>query len=170
MSFPDSFATPRLTTERLREHHFADILRMHADARQMETLGGVKNEEQTREYLDWNLGHWDRHGFGLWILRERRDGPVIGRALLRHLSVEGRDEVEAGYSFNPEYWGRGYATEIATTLVRLGLEQMGLPAIVAITLPTNEASKRVLVKSGLEPAGQTVHAGVAHSLFRTRSP
>ena len=75
--------------------------------------------------------------------------------------------MEVGYSFNPEYWGKGYATEIATTLVRLGLEQLGLSAVVAITLPTNEASKRVLKKAGLDAAGETVHAGSKHSLFRT---
>jgi RimJ/RimL family protein N-acetyltransferase len=168
MAFPDSFSTARLTTERLREHHFGDILRMHADARQMETLGGVKDAEETREYLDWNLNQWDRYRHGLWILREWRDGPVVGRALLRHLNLEGRDEVEVGYSFHPDYWGRGLATEIASTLVALGFEQLGLTAVVALTLPTNEASKRVLMKAGLEPAGGAVHAGSTHSLFRTR--
>jgi RimJ/RimL family protein N-acetyltransferase len=140
---------------------------MHSDARQMETLGGIKDEEQTREYLDWNLNHWDRYGHGLWILREDRGGPVIGRALLRHLSLAGGDEVEVGYSFNPEYWGKGYATEIATTLVWLGFEHMGLAAIVALTLPTNDDSKRVLLKAGLESAGEANHAGLTHSLFRT---
>src|SRR5262245_3528827 len=141
---------------------------MHSDPRQMETLGGVKDEVQTREYLEWNLNHWDRYGHGLWILRERRDGPVIGRALLRHLGLESGDEVEVGYSFNPDYWGRGYATEIATTLVRIGFEQVGLTAIVALTLPTNDAAKRVLMKAGREPGGETTHAGSTHSLFRTR--
>ena len=170
MSFPDSFSTPRLTTERLRAHHYRDILRMHSDARQMATLGGVKNEDETREYLEFNLNHWDRYRFGLWILRERRDGPVVGRALLRHLSLQGGDEVEVGYSFHPEYWGRGYATEIARTLVRLGFEQIGLESIVALTMVTNDASKRVLRKAGLDPAGDTIHAGSTHSLFRTLRP
>ena len=169
MAFPDSFSTARLTTERLREHHFADILRMHSDARQMETLGGVKNEEETREYLEWNLNQWDRHRHGLWILRERRDGPVVGRALLRHLSMEGRDEVEVGYSFHPEYWGRGLATEIASTLVTLGFDQLRLGSIVALTLVTNDASKRVLKKAGLEEVGLAHHAGTQHSFFRTRA-
>ena len=167
MSFPDSFATPRLTTERLRAHHYGDILRMHSDARQMETLGGIKDESETHEYLDWNLNHWDRYGHGLWILREQRGGPVIGRALLRHLGLEGSDEVEVGYSFNPEHWGKGYATEIATILVRLGFEHLGLATVVALTLPTNDASKRVLMKAGLEARGETTHAGQTHSLFRT---
>lgn len=170
MAFPDSFSTPRLTTERLREHHYGDILRMHSDDRQMVTLGGVKDAPETREYLDWNLDHWDRYGHGLWILRERRDGPVVGRALLRHLTIAGRDEVEVGYSFDPDWWGRGLATEIASTLVALGLEQLRMSAIVALTLPTNDASKRVLVKAGLVANGETVHAGSTHSLFRTPTP
>ena len=140
---------------------------MHGDARQMETLGGVKNEGETREYLEWNLNQWDRHGHGLWILRERRDGAVVGRALLRHLYLQGRDEVEVGYSFHPEYWGRGLATEIASTLVTLGFEQLRLTAIVALTLPTNHASKRVLRKAGLVEEGEAIHAGNQHSLFRT---
>lgn len=168
MSFPESFLTPRLTAERLREHHFPDLLRMHSDPGQMATLGGLKDEVETRKYLEWNLKHWDDHGFGLWILRERPDGPVIGRAQLRHLDVEGQDEVEVGYSFHPEYWGRGLATEIATTCVSLGREQLSLQSIVAITLPDNLASKRVLVKAGLSPAGETVHAGQPHSLYRWR--
>ena len=170
MAFPDSFQTPRLTAERLRQHHFADLLRMHRDERQMAPLGGVKDEEQTREYLDRNLDHWDEHGFGLWILREGTGGPVIGRALLRTLNVEGADEVEVGYSFHPEFWGRGFATEIATTLVLLGREQLGLRTIVAVTQADNAASQRVLVKAGLEPAGDIYFTGVAHSLFRLRAP
>ncbi len=168
MSFPESFQTPRLSAERLLPHHFPDLLRMHSDPRQMAPLGGRKDEVATRAYLERNLNHWDDHGFGLWILRERPDGPVIGRALLRYLDVDGRDEVEVGYSFHPEYWGRGLATEIATTCVSLGREQFGLLSIVAITLPDNLASKRVLTKAGLEAAGEMLHAGVRHCLFRSR--
>jgi RimJ/RimL family protein N-acetyltransferase len=168
MAFPDSFQTPRLAAERLREHHFADLLRMHSDARQMAPLGGVKNEAETRDYLDRNLDHWDQHGFGLWILRDLDGGPVVGRALLRTLTVEGTDEVEVGYSFHPEHWGRGLATEIATTLVILGQEQLGLGSIVAVTQVDNAASQRVLEKAGLEPAGEIAFHGVAHSLFRLR--
>ena len=167
MSFPNSFSTARLHAERLREHHWDDVFRMHSDARQMATLGGVKNEQETRVYLDWNLNHWDQHRFGLWMLRDSPSGPVVGRALLRYLHVHDKDEVEVGYSFHPEHWGKGLATEIATTLVRIGLGHMGFPAIVAITTTDNEKSKHVLVKAGLEPAGEMIHAGLAHSLFRS---
>ena len=114
-----------------------------------------------------NVKHWADHGFGMWMLRDAATRAVIGRAILRHLDVEGVDEVEVGYGFMPEYWGRGLATEIARILVRMGLEQLGLATLVAITTPANLASQRVMTKAGLAFERGIVHAGVPHVLFRT---
>jgi hypothetical protein len=49
---------------------------------------GVRSPEATRAYLTTNLEHWDRFGFGLWVLRTR-DGKFAGRAGIRHVVVEG---------------------------------------------------------------------------------
>ena len=84
---------------------------------------------------------------------------MIGRAILRHLDVEGVDEVEVGYGFMPEYWGRGLATEIARACVRIGFDQLGLRSLVAITTPPNLASQRVMTKAGLVYERDIVHAG-----------
>ena len=168
MPFPDSFATPRLCAERLTADHLADLIRMHRDPVQMATLGGVKDDAATAAYLDRNLAHWTDYGFGLWILRDDAHH-VAGRALLRHLVIDDRDDVEVGYSFHPEYWGRGLATEIATACVRHGFDDLGLSSIVAITLPTNLASQRVLTKAGLVYECDVQHGGSAHVLFRTKT-
>ena len=160
------FATARLVGEPLEEHHLPEIIRMHRDARVMATLGGLRDDEASRAYLDFNLAHWRRYGFGLWIVRDREDGRVAGRAVIRHLDVERADEVEVGYGFYPEWWGRGLATEVAKELVRTGLEVLQLPALVAITQPTNLASRHVLEKSGLSFQRDVTHNGEIHALFR----
>ena len=139
---------------------------MHRDPEQMAMLGGLRDEAQTVEYLARNLQHWTDYGFGLWILREARENRVVGRALLRHLLVEGRDEVEVGYSLYPEFWGRGLATEIAAACLEFGRRELGLPSIVAITLPINLRSQRVLTKVGLAYEREVRHEGIMHSLFR----
>ena len=54
----------------------------------MRYVGGVRSPEATRAYLTTNLEHWDRFGFGLWVLRTR-DGKFAGRAGIRHVVVEG---------------------------------------------------------------------------------
>jgi RimJ/RimL family protein N-acetyltransferase len=113
-----------------------------------------------------NLQHWSDHGFGLWVLRDQ-DDRVAGRAVLRHLLVEGTDEVELGYGFHTQYWGRGLATEIAKTLLQLGREELRLPSLVAITRHVNLGSQRVLVKMGLVYERDVDHEGVPHLLYRS---
>jgi RimJ/RimL family protein N-acetyltransferase len=147
--FPETFSTERMRAERLRAVHLPDLLRMDSDPALMQHLGGVRGGPQTRAYLDRNLRHWDEHGFGLWILREHDQNAVIGRAVLRHLLVEGDDEVEVGYGFYPAFWGRGLATEITRTCLGFARERLRLRTVVGVTTPENLASQHVLEKNGL---------------------
>ena len=167
MPFPDSFATSRLKAERLTADHFADIRAMDSDAEYMALLGGPRDEAQTEAYMARNLRHWSDHGFGLWILRDAQDDCVAGRAVIRHLDVEGTDEVELGYGFHTRYWGRGLATEIAKTLLRLGREELRLPSLVALTRHANVGSQRVLIKAGLVHERDVTLEGVPHLLYRS---
>lgn len=163
----DAFVTPRMRAERLRPDHHADLRRMDTDERVMAYLGGTRSEAAIAAYLARNLDHWAEHGFGIWMLRESNTGVMMGRAVLRHLEIDGIDEVEVGYGFLPQFWGRGLATEIARECVRLGLEVLRLPSLVAITLTANHGSQRVLEKAGMRYQRNIVHAGLPHALFRT---
>ena len=162
----DGFSTPRLVAERVTATHWLDLRRMDENEGFMALLGGVRDEAGTVAYLDMNVRHWLDHGFGMWMLRDEASSAVIGRAILRHLDVEGVDEVEVGYGFVPEYWGRGLATEIAQACVRIGFDQLRLASLVAITTPANFRSQRVMVKAGLAYERDIVHAGIPHVLFR----
>ena len=163
----DSFATPHLLAERLSAAHLPDLRRMDQDERFMAHLGGVRDEAGTVAYLERNVAHWAEHRFGLWMLRDRETAAMVGRAVLRHLDVEGVDEVEVGYGFFPELWGRGLATEIARACVGIGLGRLGLRSVVAVTLPHHAASQRVMLKAGLVYERDITLAGEPHVLFRT---
>jgi len=165
--FPDTFATARLAAERLTPEHFAAIRAMDSDPAYMALLGGVRDVPKTQAYMDRNLKHWDDYGFGCWVLRDARDGEVAGRCIIRHLDVEGTDEVELGYGFHPRYWGQGLATEIAKELLRIGREKLGIASLVAITMRANRGSQRVLEKAGLVYERDIVHDGVTHMLYRS---
>ena len=106
--------------------HWLDLRRMDENEQFMALLGGVRDKAGTVAYLEMNVKHWADHGFGMWMLRDAASSAVIGRAILRHLDVEGVDEVEVGYGFMPDYWGRGLATEIAQACVRIGFDRLGL--------------------------------------------
>ncbi len=164
----ETFITERLQAERLTPDHLPEVRRMHRDAAVMAQLGGVRDEVQTAAYMDRNLRHWAEHGFGLWILRERGGGDPIGRAVLRHLLIDGVDEVEVGYAFYQPYWGRGLATEVASRCVALAEHELGLATVVGLTDPANRVSRHVLEKVGLSYERDCVHESLPCALFRMR--
>jgi len=166
MPWPATFETARLRCERLRADDLPEIRRMHRDARVMQHLGGVFTEQQSVDYLTRNLAHWDLHHHGLWIVYERDGAEPIGRALLRHLSLDNVDEVETGYAFYEPHWGRGLATELTRASLALGFNELRLSTIVAVTTPENAASQHVLTKCGLSHERNFQRGDETLALFR----
>lgn len=166
-SAPDSFDLPRLHAERLAESHRPALRRMDSNPKVMAMLGGPRTAADTDAYLARNLAHWDEHGFGIWILRDPLSGEVLGRAGLRHLEVGGADEIELAFALLPDFWGRGLATEAARACVTIGRDWLNFPSVVALTLPANLASQRVIRKAALTLERELVHAGAPHLLFRS---
>jgi RimJ/RimL family protein N-acetyltransferase len=56
---------------------------------------------------------------------------------------------ELGYWIGVPYWGKGYATEAAKTMVKYGFETLGLHRIFAGHVTGNSASATVLKKVGM---------------------
>src|SRR2546425_7848806 len=90
----DEIYTPRLHLVRIRDSDLADLCRMYVDERVTATLGGLRSEEQTRELLGRHLAHWEEHGFGRWVARDRATAQFAGRGGLQRMAVGGREEVE----------------------------------------------------------------------------
>ena len=61
---------------------------------------------------------------------------------------EFEDSIEIGWRLKKQYWGNGYATEVAIVLCELGIK-MG-KTIVARAMIENLASIRVMEKAGLK--------------------
>jgi RimJ/RimL family protein N-acetyltransferase len=162
----DCFSTPRLSAEKLHEGHLADLVALHLDHDVSRYLGGVRSPEVTKTYLSANMAHWDRHGFGLWALRTHA-GEFAGRAGLRHVVVEGVEDVEIAYAFRRALWGQGLASEIGTALVAIGLSQLELPSLVGLVSPENRASRRVLEKSGFAVERNAIWRGEEVVLYRS---
>ena len=54
--------------------------------------------------------------------------------------------MDLGYRFMKRYWGQGIATEAGQACLHLGFDVLALPRIIALVLPENKASIRVLEK------------------------
>jgi RimJ/RimL family protein N-acetyltransferase len=64
--------------------------------------------------------------------------------------------VEIAYGVDPAYQGRGYATEVARALVEYAIGSGNISLVLAHTLPRENASTRVLTKSGFEFVGEVL--------------
>jgi RimJ/RimL family protein N-acetyltransferase len=166
MPLGDTFMTARLRAERLSPDDLEDLVRLHHDPAVMAGLGGVRDRQQTAEYLARNLSHWSEFGFGVWMLREVDGNEIIGRAALRHLDVEGADEIEIGFAFQAASWGRGLATEVGETCVELARHDLRATSLVGITTLANHASQRVLTKLGFEREREVAVQGTPCILHR----
>jgi RimJ/RimL family protein N-acetyltransferase len=165
--------TDRLILERLAPEHAEEQLRLLLDPRVSVTLwprSQHPTEADVLHSLSAKLDHWDRHGFGIWLLRDRGTGEMVGRGGLQYTFTAGLNDVEAGWAVVPERWGQGLATELAQACVEVAFGPLGLLEIVAFTTPDNVASRRVMEKAGFAYERDIVHAGLPHVLYRHRGP
>ena len=163
---PTACTLGRLHAERLIEAHFPVLRRMHGNA-QMAAAVGARTAAESRASLERNLAHWDRYGFGLWVLRDLATGRVTGTAGLRHRDIDGVAEVELCCALFPECWGRGLGTDAARACVTIGRDWLGLSSVVGLAQRASAASHRVLVKAGLAFEREVMLRDVPRLLFRT---
>jgi len=165
----DSFATARLTAERLRQDHLDDLVDLHLDEEVSRYLGGTRTAAQTAAYLEANLAHWDQRGFGLWVIRDW-EGRFLGRAGIRPLDIQGVPEIEIAYTFHRAAWDQGYASEIAEALRDVAFGPLELPELVGIAMIENRPSRRVLEKTGFVFERTYVEHGHELDLLRMPNP
>jgi RimJ/RimL family protein N-acetyltransferase len=157
--------TPRLRLRRLVPGDFEPLFRLYQDPEVMRFMGGVRTREQSLTFFEGNLAHWERHGFGVLAVEPREapcgtspgTAPLLGRVALVYLEDTG--DVELGYLFATSAQGQGLATEACARLLDWGFEVLGLPRIVAIALPGNGPSLRVMRRLGMQPDGTAHHHG-----------
>lgn len=141
-----------IETERLllRPFRLADIapsyqMNLDAEVSRYTGDGGVVSKaEMERKIVEDVLGDYAKHGFGRLVVELKGEDQFIGFAGLKYL--EDMDEVDLGYRFMKAYWGKGYATEAAQACLELGFGTLGLKKIIAMVLPANSGSVRVLEK------------------------
>lgn len=108
--------------------------------------------ETTRRYIEeYFIKHQKEYGFGVWAVVEKMSGKIVGTCGLGYF--DGRPELGLGYWFDPEYWGRGYATEAAQACVAYAFNKLNAPELASMTDPQNKASQRVLEKAGFVYVG-----------------
>jgi [ribosomal protein S5]-alanine N-acetyltransferase len=154
-----------LETERLalREWEPGDadaLFELMGDAEVMRYVDVGKPWEDVGRVRGW-IGRLNEsyrtRGFSRWAVVERDGGLAVGSCGFAPLPWSG--EIDFGYMFRRDRWGRGYASEVTPAVLRHGFERYGFKEVVASVAPENAASRRVLLKLGFVYRGNEVMQG-----------
>ena len=108
---------------------------------------------------------WPERG-GLWVVEWRERPGFLGWCGVFPLEDSGL--IEIGYRYIRAAWGRGVATEAGRTVLDHGFRALGFDPIVAVAVPENTASRRVLEKLGLGYRGLRFHYGFDLAFYELR--
>lgn len=107
--------------------------------------GGVVSREEMERRIKGNvLGDYAKYGYGRWAVEWKENGEFIGFTGLKYL--DDMNEVDLGYRFKRDYWGKGIATETGKICLDFGFNTLDLKRVIALVLPENAGSIRVLEK------------------------
>ena len=173
--------TSQLVLRPWRDEDIADFAEMSADPVVMEYLLPLSERGLSADtWVARKRAHWEEHGFGQWVVELPGEASFIGVVGLETVSYDAHftPAVEVAWRLVRAYWGRGYATEAAKAALDYGFGEVGLGEIVALTVPANQRSRRVMERLGKtrSPQDDFDHPRLPegplrrHVLYRLRNP
>ncbi|MBN8807761.1 MAG: GNAT family N-acetyltransferase [Sphingomonas sp.] len=138
---------------------------LHADRavqRYIEPDGVAWTNEALAAKLASYRADFHAHGWSKFAVFDER-ATFVGRAGFARFET---GELELGYTFRRDCWGRGYATEAATALLTWIRATAPKEPIVAFAMVDNAASIAVLTKIGLRREADRFVHGAPHAWFR----
>lgn len=107
--------------------------------------GPLTRHEAWRKFLQMP-GAWAVQGFAMFSVVAKSNGAWLGQA--GPWQPEGWPGTEVGYSFHPDAWGKGYATEACAAAIDWAFEALGWKEVIHCIAPANQASQAVARRLG----------------------
>jgi len=145
--------TNRLTLRLMNEKDIDDMLKIFTDKNVMKSFSLQSfSREQMKKWVDRNLDHQNKYGYGLFSVILKSNQELIGDCGLEHTEFEEKPCVEIGYDFLSKYWNQGYATEAAKAVkdYAIGKSNIDAKVICSFIRRDNKASHRVSEKIGMQ--------------------
>lgn len=109
--------------------------------------GPDKTPDETKKRIDEIDHHWEIHGFGDFVVIEKKTERLIGYCGLHY--IDDLNDINIGYAFKRSYWRRGLAFEVCQRIIKYAFERLYLSHIVAVIWPDNMPSINLAKKCGM---------------------
>jgi ribosomal-protein-alanine N-acetyltransferase len=108
------------------------------------------------------------YNHGRWAVHVKTTLEFLGWCGLKYRAEQ--NEIDLGYRFKKEGWGKGYATEAAWASIQYGFGKLGLQRIVARAEIDNIASWKVLEKCSMTYIGDEEVDGYPVKTYEILNP
>lgn len=154
-----------LTTPKLED--LDEVFELQSDPEVMRYIGdGVRTKAMVETFLQKAIDHYTKHHFSFFSVREKETNKFIGQSGLVYLGYDdNQPNIEVGYRLHTKYWGKGYATELTTSLIKWGFHNLAIPKLIAVADFDNLASHKVLLKAGMINTGTITYWNKEVSCF-----
>ncbi len=119
---------------------------IHQDPEVMRFVGKPGSITVAWRNVAMMIGHWQMLGYGMWIVVNRADGQVIGRAGL--WNEDGGPGLELGWLIRRSAWGQGFATEAARAALDWTWQHVETDHVISVIHAENAPSIRIAEKLG----------------------
>jgi RimJ/RimL family protein N-acetyltransferase len=178
---PLELHTRRCVLRQWKPSDLAPWAEMNADPEVRRYFSSIATEEQARGEAERCRDAIAQRGWGMWALEVPGVLPFAGFVGLAvpHYDAPWVPAAEIGWRLPRAAWRKGLATEAAQAALDFGFARLGLAEIVAITVPANAPSRRVMERLGMlrDEAGDFDHPRIEaghplrrHVLYRKARP
>ena len=142
--------TDRLILRKINLDDRGELFNLHNNELVQKYTGEpvVKSMREMEEAIRERIVNYKKYGYGRWATLLKEDMQFVGWSGLAYLPEF--DEIDLGYRFLPEYWGKGIATEASRAILAYSFETLRLQRVIAIAMKENSASIRVMEKAGMQ--------------------
>lgn len=149
--------TPRLRLRALATGDAPFVLLQLNQAGWLRYIGdrGVRDLVGASRYLETQIvGHYRRHGHGMYGIELKEDGALVGMCgLLRRDYLPAPD---LGFALLDTHAGRGLAREAATAVLHAEQRRLALGRVLAFCANDNRRSRALLLQLGFTACGTVV--------------
>jgi ribosomal-protein-alanine N-acetyltransferase len=148
LNLPEQIFTERLVLQKLRYEEAEEIFYSYAskaEATRFMSWPTHQSLADTKSFLHYAVEGWKAGTDYSYSIRLAKSYRLIGSFGV----INENGKVQFGYILSPTQWGKGYATEVCRTMMRVLRNQPDISSIQTFTDIDNKASARVLIKSGL---------------------
>lgn len=142
-----SLKSGNLEYVRIGESQYMDFRKWYSNETVMRTISGeaLTDAQLEKRFRSVLLENSTDSIFGMYAVYVKTDSSFLGMA---RFTLYEKGILEVGYGCMPEYWGRGYASEILDALIARARTEKDVDHLIGIVRSDNHISRKMLVKRG----------------------